>query len=297
MKQKHGFLFIAVLAFQLLSPWASAQQLCSDIFSAKTVISAKSVDSKVENLLKSNRLQEAAWIALRLGDKASFDRIENNLKLELETGTVLSSDFMGIGAGETYLIQMKSGVRGVFKPDPQFWVQADSFAKDIANTNAEVDAYRVDRMLNLNVVPLTVEREFKGIRGSLQAFVSSEFTSAYDKTTYRKMRILDYLIHNTDRHELNFLISPEQVVAIDHGMAFRNSWLSNSPYLAHLEQLNFADFGPVLLERLKTQFTPDVAHRALTGRHSRIVVHQVLKRREKLIQAIEQQSSAPAPSK
>jgi len=105
----------------------------------------------------------------------------------------------------------------------------------------EIAAYRIDRLLGVNMVPVTIERRFKENRGSLQAWVES-------KMTYKAMmddkriqpppgltavkwnraihleRAFDNLIANEDRHANNILITEDwRMYLIDHSRSFRTS--------------------------------------------------------------------------
>jgi len=105
----------------------------------------------------------------------------------------------------------------------------------------EVAAYRLDRLLGLNMVPPTIERRFRENRGSLQLWVES-------RMPYRKMmenkklappdglptvkwnraidlqRAFDNLIANEDRHGENILVTDDwRIILIDHSRTFRTS--------------------------------------------------------------------------
>ena len=103
----------------------------------------------------------------------------------------------------------------------------------------EIAAYRLDKLLDINMVPPTVERRFRGNRGSLQLWINAEM-SAKDKfekkipvpeeklDEWNKMLYIKYtfdnLIANEDRHMGNILIESEwRCVAIDHSRSFRIS--------------------------------------------------------------------------
>ncbi len=104
----------------------------------------------------------------------------------------------------------------------------DSFKTEIA-------AYEIDRLIGLGLVPATLERSYRGDRGSLQWWVESEMSEAEraqrrilppDRQAWgrvmSKVRLFDSLIYNTDRHQRNILITKDwQVVLIDHSRAFR----------------------------------------------------------------------------
>ena len=105
----------------------------------------------------------------------------------------------------------------------------------------EIAAYQMDKLLELNMVPPTVEREFEGKKGSLQLWVEAEFSlldimeekipmpssgPAFDniqKTKYLT-RAFDSLIANEDRTQQNIFYTKDwRVILIDHSRSFRSS--------------------------------------------------------------------------
>jgi hypothetical protein len=103
----------------------------------------------------------------------------------------------------------------------------------------EVAAYRLDKFLGLNMVPPTVERRFKGDRGSCQLWIEdvtslrelekekervpADGIGAWDRAIYLE-RAFDNLIANQDRNQGEFLITRDwRVILIDHSRAFRTS--------------------------------------------------------------------------
>jgi hypothetical protein len=96
----------------------------------------------------------------------------------------------------------------------------------LSDANAEVAAYQLDELFRLNVVPITVLRGIKGIgSGSAQYYVKNASFLADDLNTpgYRRIKILDYIINNSDRHDQNglYLALSNRAVAIDNGRSFR----------------------------------------------------------------------------
>ncbi len=100
----------------------------------------------------------------------------------------------------------------------------------------EIAAYQMDKLLDLNMVPPTVERELNGMKGSLQYWVSSPLSeldrmeekkgipkSKYDN--WEKMRHLtrafDCLIANNDRTQQNIRYTADwRWILIDHSRSF-----------------------------------------------------------------------------
>ncbi len=109
----------------------------------------------------------------------------------------------------------------------------------IENWKWEIAAYRLDKYLGLNMVPPTVEREFKGKRGSCQFYVEDALTlkqvqdANKKKPSYKiypfnlalyKQRAFDNLLANGDRHLNQFLITEDwRMILIDHSRSFETS--------------------------------------------------------------------------
>jgi hypothetical protein len=103
----------------------------------------------------------------------------------------------------------------------------------------EIAAYRMDKLLGLNMVPPTVEREFKGEKGSLQLWMTFEMSdlermdqniqvpsSKLDNWIKMKylMRAFDSLIANEDRTQENVRYTKDwRMILIDHSRSFRSS--------------------------------------------------------------------------
>jgi len=103
----------------------------------------------------------------------------------------------------------------------------------------EIAAYYLDKYLELNMVPPTVERRFRGNRGSCQLWVDVEMSLRdknekkikvpsykiyyWNRATYLH-RAFDNLIANEDRHANNILITKDwRMILIDHSRSFRTS--------------------------------------------------------------------------
>ncbi|HOW86475.1 MAG TPA: hypothetical protein P5119_11485 [Candidatus Aminicenantes bacterium] len=100
----------------------------------------------------------------------------------------------------------------------------------------EIAAYRLSRALGLHMVPPTVEREFRGRRGSCQLWVAAwnnletimkaKLVPPVSKaTSFARalclQRAFDNLIYNIDRHQRNYLVTEDwRIVLIDHSRSF-----------------------------------------------------------------------------
>lgn len=181
--------------------------------------------------LRSNRIQEAIW-ALRLGGHLEEAQIEEaRLKSNLQSGYTLPIYWYEGGKDGTELRRLKEfNIYGIQK-------------RNSASTGHEIAAYKLDRLLGLDIVPLTVGRiDFNGRKVSLQYYVrdgksgyqlawerlspdiqqnaakwaipgvlidqngvSPDFNSSGYPTSEASMWLLDYLMDNPDRHGNNWL--------------------------------------------------------------------------------------------
>lgn len=107
------------------------------------------------------------------------------------------------------------------------------------NWRWEIAAYRLDKLLGLNMVPPTVEKRYRGDRGSCQLWIDGTFTLKQKvadkiKTPSHKVfywnralylqRAFDNLIANEDRHQKQFLVTEDfRMILIDHSRSFRTS--------------------------------------------------------------------------
>jgi len=109
----------------------------------------------------------------------------------------------------------------------------------LENWKCEIAAYRLDKYLGLNMVPPTVEKEFRGKRGSCQLWVDywikarhkneqnikvpSYKVFYYNRATYLRWA-WDNLIANEDRHAGNIFITEDwRIILPDHSRSFRTS--------------------------------------------------------------------------
>ncbi len=103
----------------------------------------------------------------------------------------------------------------------------------------EIAAYRLDKYLGLNMIPPTVEKRFKGKRGSCQLWLYDCFdldfkvenkipvpqkkVIRWNRATYLQ-RAFDNLIANEDRTQRNYQVNKDWCMyLIDHSRSFRTS--------------------------------------------------------------------------
>ena len=146
----------------------------------------------------------------------------------LESAPVVSIWPLGTGSTDPHGVILASNgrrLRAVFK----------DVDEEGHRHGGEVAAYRLDRMLELDMVPPTVSRVINGTPGSLQLWVAdaineedleSEDLRPTDPEAFedqqRRADVFDVLILNIDRNGSNALVTPGdwQIHLIDHEAAF-----------------------------------------------------------------------------
>lgn len=174
----------------------------------------------------------------------------------LKKAKVVKSEKLGQGITKPRRLYLKKGDAegsGVWKSPSG--TDAGVFDK----WEAEVAAYRLDKLLGLNMVPPTVARRYRGRKGSFQLFVTLALSEQKrfkenipippDKAEHlEKMiylaRAFDSLIANTDRSQQNIRYTEDwRLILIDHSRSFRTS-------RRHTEKLIYGKYG----QRSKLRF-------------------------------------------
>jgi len=138
----------------------------------------------------------------------------------------------------------------------------------------EIAAYEMDKLLELNLIPPTVEREFKGKSGSLQFWVESEFSELtvfekkigiprskfYNKQNMKYLtRAFDSLIGNDDRTQQNILYTKDwRAILIDHSRSFRSSKKYTKKLMYGAKGLKKVGGQPMLFRQLPRAFVEKV---------------------------------------
>jgi len=186
--------------------------------------------------LEENKLQEAVWSMRRAGHYEEARMLTEKIKNHLLTAPILKTHpAPQSGASKPWLFEMPGGVFAVGKVE----TGANSWAH---SNNNEALAFEVADALGFNLVPVTVVRNWNGAPASLQLFIKDAASggvslrdNGYTKAT-RKIYLLDFILGNTDRNHLNWLIRPgSQIVAIDHGLIYKPGKFSYSGFLAEFD--------------------------------------------------------------
>ena len=159
---------------------------------------------------------------------------------------------------------------------------------------SEIAAYELDRLLDLNMVPPTVEKRVNGTMMSAQMFVDRcvwlkelkgqqpPDVEGWNRQVHRH-RVFDNLIANIDRNAGNLLVyrTPQwHLVLVDHSRCFTTTKKMQFP---------MTKIDRPLFERLKTLDKP-----MLEGRLGRLIdgIDALLARRDAIVRHFEQLATA-----
>lgn len=192
--------------------------------------------------------------------------LDRSIRSGLDDQDVISEGIMG----DTRRIKLADGTETIYKRAKAGWAnrwttEDQTDAEELASLVADavgVRAPAIQRASNtelyMEVMPGTTAMA-KGWRTPPDEIWRSD--------EGLKMGLLDVLLNNSDRHTGNWMVDDQgKIAAIDHGLAFRNSYAGNSsPFAARLLDINGNATGNPFsvndirrvrerLERLKPQF-------------------------------------------
>ena len=157
----------------------------------------------------------------------------------LRSAKVVSMKDVGEGATHPLKVKLDDGttqMKAIFKSVDLRTKWASRFGSETAkgyidSYKNEIAAYELDKLLGLNMLPVTVERKIEGKRGSLREWVEhviphyghDEAPPDVDRM-HDQMHVVwlfDYLIYNVDRRTHNLMLGPGWApVLIDHSLGF-----------------------------------------------------------------------------
>ena len=210
----------------------------------------------------------------------------------LRTAEIVRSEPIGEGVTKPWKLYLKKGdVEGKAAwKNPQG--QMDGY---LEGWQYEIAAYRLDKLIGLNMVPPAVEREFQGKRGALVLWAESKYSllkiaedgiripdEALDHTEKMKYiaRAWDSLIANEDRTQQNVLYTEDwRMVLFDHSRAFRSTGDFIKRLMFGRDGIKVSSQGtPWLFRRLPRWFVDKI--RTLTFENIKAAVGETLKDRE-----------------
>jgi Calcineurin-like phosphoesterase len=168
---------------------------------------------------------------------------DDALERWLTEAEIVNMEDIGTGVTEPHKVTLrKDGVelRAVFKELSTDETGAYDRGAAINTSDRfeyELAAYQLDRLLGLEMVPVTVKRTIKSRRGILQFWVDNSINVRRmleqkkqpdglcpAAPQYNLMNVFDVLTHNSDRTQENALFTQDwMLVLIDHSRAFRTT--------------------------------------------------------------------------
>jgi hypothetical protein len=156
----------------------------------------------------------------------------------LKTAEIVKAQEIGEGVTKPWRLFLKTDESEI----SGCWKNPEGIQKGhLEGWQYEIAAYRMDKLLGLDMVPPTVEREFEGKKGSFQLWIQSEFSlldvmekgiplpdknpevTIFNRGKYLT-RAFDSLIANDDRTQQNILYTKDwRTILIDHSRAFRSA--------------------------------------------------------------------------
>jgi hypothetical protein len=238
----------------------------------------------------------------QVGDRPEgFEGItDDQIETALREGTIVAKEAVGTGVTQPNKLTIEhEGLRvsALFKTESTD-IESGSrrqMRRAIENSDRwqyEVAAYRLDRLLGLNLVPVTVERTVDGRTGSLQFWVGeivSELKRQKEEIPakgwcplpeqWQLMYVFDGLVYNTDRTLQNIVYDADSwmLYLIDHSRGFRLE-TGLPPDLAKAEARISADFAAAL-----KALDDESLHRELGAWLTRDQIRAILKRRDTLL--------------
>jgi hypothetical protein len=203
----------------------------------------------------------------------------------LRSAEIASTDDIGMGANRPkviYLKQREIELKAIWKPIVSQTSPRESYKSEVA-------AYELDKVLELNMVPPTVERIIEGQPGAIQLWVHGckQIQEVKDQVPdtpgwsrdHSRTWTFDNLIGNPDRNLGTILIGPSWgFVLIDHSRAFSD--IKNLEGPPHR-------FDRVLIEKLRRLSKVGLQAR-LEGILDKHDIEYILNRRDRILTLLEQ---------
>jgi len=182
---------------------------------------ASQSDSLLHPFSSRAEIEEFLRTAKIVRESGTPEGITRPRRLTLDNGTIrCDAIFKQIDDRKAGVTRLKSSTEIDFKDSWKF----------------EIAAYELDKLLSLNMVPVTIERRYKNSTGSLQYWIDGSIQeSVRVKKKQRppnpvrwnwqiyKVTVFDKLIYNIDRNPGNILVTPDwRAVMIDHSRAFKS---------------------------------------------------------------------------
>jgi hypothetical protein len=211
----------------------------------------------------------SVFLALAFGRESLFGQFKPEeiaqrpeMEVFLLTAEILGSEPAGEGVTKPFRLTLK---KGDFE-SRAFWKNPSGMMFGfLEGWQYEIAAYRLDKLIGLDMVPVTVEREFKGRKGALSLWAENKYSllkvaeqnipiPKEAEPGIEKMKWLtrawDSLIANEDRTQQNVLYTEDwRTILIDHSRAFRSAKEFTEKLMFGADGIKKAQDGHALLFR------------------------------------------------
>ena len=141
----------------------------------------------------------------------------------LERGEIESIEHLK-GYWGIQLVKIKDDGDAFFRPDDRTDYQFEARGMKISRSDLELMAYKIDQVLEFNLVPAVVNRVVGNSKGSLQRRIQNfqvppiDWETEVELEEIKRAAIFDYILDVRDRHHGNFLIGSDarKLWLIDH---------------------------------------------------------------------------------
>jgi hypothetical protein len=230
------------------------------------------------------------WVESTAAESAkSWIGRETEFEEYLEGAEVVDLQPIGMGVTQPWRAELAPGgpiARFAWKP-----IRPGSYDGHYESYKSEIAAYRLDRLLELGMVPVTVERQVQRDTGAACMWVESTRSFSdlggppkppSDKAAFWNIQLVrakmfDNLIGNGDPNLGNWLVDPAwNIILIDHSRAFAND-IQMPHKLTRVDRDLWESIGRLDQETLT---------RVLGQWVSRSRIQKILKRRDRMAKKI-----------
>jgi hypothetical protein len=230
--------------------------------------------------------QEVIFDRLNQGRISSAKTHQSKLEMELLTQEFESIELITEStANEVYKVRLKNGQLAIWKPEPKYWTYRDAKTATDFNLYREVIVYEIAKRMGIFNVPVTVEREWQGARGSLQAFVNRD-SSKYTKNSLNELKVLDWFVGQYDRAPLcegNCLPYKGFAVGYDNGFLLQ---VDSNFKQQRLSEIDLMPLKPKLARVLSSELSLDQLIILITNRLNQAEINYLINSHQMLIQKL-----------